>query len=89
MLLQQAGHALKVVLDAVVYLAYEHLALRDRRVASFVQPAGVVVQRIDPQTGKLAAPGAPAIDEVFLEGTAPTEQAIAPGESDPSTFNME
>ncbi len=64
-------------------------ALRERRVVPFVQPAGVVVQRIDPQTGKLAAPGAPAIDEVFLEGTAPTEQALAPGESDPSTFNME
>jgi penicillin-binding protein 1A len=71
------------------WLEIMQAALRDRRVASVVQPAGVVVQRIDPQTGKLAAPGAPAIDEVFLEGTAPTEQAIAPGESDPSTFNME
>ena len=64
-------------------------ALRDRRIVPFVQPAGVVVQRIDPKTGQLAAAGAPAIDEVFLENTAPTEQAIAPGESDPNTFNME
>jgi len=63
--------------------------VRERRAVAFVQPAGVVIQRIDPVTGKLAAPGAPAIDEVFLEGTVPTEQALAPGESDPNTFNME
>ena len=72
-----------------VWLEIMQAALHDRRVASFVQPAGVVVERIDALTGKLAAPGAPAIDEVFLAGTAPTEQAVAPGESDPSKFNME
>jgi membrane carboxypeptidase/penicillin-binding protein len=64
-------------------------ALRDRPAVPFVQPAGVVVQRIDPATGKRAAPGAPAIDEVFLSGTEPQEQALAPGESDPNTFNMD
>jgi penicillin-binding protein 1A len=64
-------------------------ALRDRPAVPFVQPAGVVVQRIDPVTGKRPAPSAPAIDEVFLSGTEPQEQALAPGESDPSTFNME
>jgi penicillin-binding protein 1A len=64
-------------------------ALRDRPAVPFVQPAGVVVQRIDPTTGKRAAPGAPAIDEVFLAGTEPQEQALAPGETDPSTFNMD
>lgn len=63
-------------------------ALRDRPATPFVQPAGVVMQRIDPVTGKRAA-GAPAIDEVFLSGTEPQEQALAPGETDPSTFNME
>lgn len=57
--------------------------LRDRKTELFVQPAGVVVQRIDPQTGKLAAPGGAVIDEVFLLGTEPKEQAIAPGEVDP------
>jgi penicillin-binding protein 1A len=57
--------------------------LRDRKVELFVQPAGVVVQRIDPQTGKLAAPGGAALDEVFLLGTEPKEQALAPGEADP------
>lgn len=64
-------------------------ALRDRPAVPFVQPAGVVVQRIDAATGKRAAPGAPAIDEVFLSGTEPQEQALAPGETDPNTFNME
>lgn len=72
-----------------VWLEVMQAAVRERRAVAFVQPAGVVIQRIDPVTGKLAAPGAPAIDEVFLEGTVPTEQALAPGESDPNTFNME
>jgi len=52
----------------------------------FTQPPGVVVQKIDPKTGLLAAPGAPSMDEVFLEGTAPTEVAPAAGEANPDTF---
>mgnify|MGYP000196218540 CR=1 FL=1 len=40
-------------------------------------------RRIDPQTGKLAAPGGAVIDEVFLLGTEPKEQALAPGDADP------
>ena len=64
-------------------------ALRGRRPTTFMQPAGVVLERIDPQSGKLAAPDAPAVDEVFLVGTQPTERAAAPGEKDPNTFNME
>src|SRR6185312_10331081 len=52
----------------------------------FMQPAGVVVQKIDPKTGLLAAPGAPSMDEVFLEGTAPTQVAPAAGEANPDTF---
>ena len=35
---------------------------------------------IDPATGLLPAPGAEGINEVFLEGTAPKENAVAPGE---------
>ncbi len=48
----------------------------------FVQPPGVVVQRIDKTTGLLAAPGQESgtLDEVFLDGTAPTQQAPAAGE---------
>jgi penicillin-binding protein 1A len=52
----------------------------------FMQPPGVVVQKIDPKTGLLAPPGAQAIDEVFLEGTAPTQVAPAAGEANPDTF---
>ncbi len=80
---QGARTALPIWLDVM------QAALRDRPAVPFVQPAGVVVQRVDPSTGKRAAPGAPAIDEVFLSGTEPQEQALAPGESDPNTFNMD
>jgi penicillin-binding protein 1A len=52
----------------------------------FTQPPGIVVQKIDPKTGLLAQPGAPAIEEVFLEGTAPTQMAPAAGEANPDTF---
>jgi penicillin-binding protein 1A len=52
----------------------------------FAQPPGIVVQKIDPKTGLLAAPGAVSVDEVFLEGTAPTEVAPAAGEANPDTF---
>lgn len=44
--------------------------------AEFPRPNGVVTIAIDPKTGKRAAEGATdAIDEVFLEGTEPTEVA--------------
>ncbi|HWE30841.1 MAG TPA: PBP1A family penicillin-binding protein, partial [Polyangia bacterium] len=52
----------------------------------FTQPPGIVVQKIDPKTGLLAPPGAQSIDEVFLEGTAPTQVAPAAGEANPDTF---
>jgi penicillin-binding protein 1A len=56
----------------------------------FAQPPGVVVQKIDPKTGLLAPPGmAGAIDEVFLEGTAPTQVAPAAGEANPDTYMTE
>jgi membrane carboxypeptidase/penicillin-binding protein len=48
----------------------------------FVQPPGVVVQRIDKATGLLASAGQESgtLDEVFLDGTAPTQQAPAAGQ---------
>jgi penicillin-binding protein 1A len=53
----------------------------------FAQPPGVVVQRIDPVSGLLAQPGAAnAIDEVFLDGTAPTQLAPTQGEANPDTY---
>jgi penicillin-binding protein 1A len=57
-------------------------ATSGRPTKDFVQPPGVVVQRIDKATGLLAAAGQDSgtLDEVFLEGTAPTTQAPAAGE---------
>jgi penicillin-binding protein 1A len=53
-------------------------------------PTGVAVEKIDPQTGLFAYEGQPnAVDEVFLEGTVPTEQASPPDVIDPTTFMME
>jgi len=55
-------------------------ALATTTISDFPQPAGIVVARIDPVTGLLPAPGSDGIEEVFIEGTAPTESASAPGE---------
>jgi len=55
-------------------------AMAGRPVRDFSQPPGVVVVQIDPETGLLPAPGAEGINEVFLDGTAPKENAVAPGE---------
>ena len=57
-------------------------ATAGRPTKDFAQPPGVVVQRIDKASGLLAAPGQETgtLDEVFLDGTAPTTQASAPGQ---------
>ncbi|MES1171636.1 MAG: penicillin-binding transpeptidase domain-containing protein, partial [Bacteroidota bacterium] len=59
-------------------------ALAGQPIHDFAQPPGVVVQRIDRATGLLPAPGreigADSFEEVFLEGTVPTETAPAPGQ---------
>jgi penicillin-binding protein 1A len=55
-------------------------ALAGVPVSDFAQPPGIVVARIDPATGLLPAPGSEGIEEFFLDGTAPTESAAAPGE---------
>jgi len=56
----------------------------------FPVPSGVVSARIDPTSGLLAYEGLEdAVDEVFLDGTAPTEVARPPDVVDPGTFLME
>jgi membrane carboxypeptidase/penicillin-binding protein len=50
----------------------------------FVRPQHVVEATIDRQTGLLAPEGAPkntTLNEVFVEGTQPTEVAPKPGEA--------
>jgi penicillin-binding protein 1A len=59
-------------------------ALAGQPIRDFAQPPGVVVQRIDKATGLLPAPGKEigpdSYDEVFLEGTVPTDTAPAAGQ---------
>jgi membrane carboxypeptidase/penicillin-binding protein len=56
-------------------------ATAGRPTKDFAQPPGIVVQRIDKASGKLSAAGQESgtLDEVFLDGTAPTEHAAAGG----------
>ncbi len=62
----------------------------ERAALEFPRPAGVVSARVDPASGLLAHPDqTDAIEELFLEGTVPTETARAPDVADPSTFFME
>jgi penicillin-binding protein 1A len=75
-----------------IFVDFMKTALKGRPPRTFTPPPGVVTVRIDKRTGLLAAPGeaeSETMDEVFLEGTAPTETAPAPGEVDPSTFMIE
>jgi penicillin-binding protein 1A len=53
--------------------------------AEFPRPPGVVTVSIDPKSGKKAATEEGAIDEVFLEGTEPTEVAEPKDDAGPST----
>lgn len=56
----------------------------------FPRPSGVETARIDPASGLLAYEGQEdAIEEVFLEGTVPTETATPPDVLDPSSFLMQ
>lgn len=58
-------------------------AHKDRPVAPFREPAGLIHRRIDPETGLLAWEGEETtIDEVFLAGTEPIEVASADAGAD-------
>jgi penicillin-binding protein 1A len=73
-----------------VWMEFMKVALKDTPAVDFPVPAGVEIAKIDPKTGKLAYDGQPdSIDEVFLEGTVPTEIANPPDVVDTGTFMME
>ena len=56
----------------------------------FAEPTGVVRVEIDPASGLLPYEGQEdAIEEVFVEGTEPTERARPPDVADANTFLME
>ncbi len=62
--------------------AHEGLPVRD-----FEVPPGIVTARIDPQSGLLAYEGMEeTLEEVFIEGTEPTETAIPPDLISPESF---
>jgi penicillin-binding protein 1A len=72
-----------------VWIRFMRKALHKKPRRPFAQPPGVVVERIDPESGLLAVPGATdAMDEVFVAGTQPTEQVKAPDEVNPDTLLM-
>ena len=61
------------------WISFMKEATKNKPKADFPRPAGVVTVKIDPKTGKLPYEGQPdAIEEVFLQGTDPTEVAPVP-----------
>lgn len=73
-----------------IWVRFMGAALGDRRAPAIERPEGIETVLIDPETGLLAYEGQEnALEEEFLEGTAPTEQAIPPEMADPDTFLME
>jgi penicillin-binding protein 1A len=57
-----------------IWLDYMSAALRDRPQPEFEPPAEMVMVRIDPETGKPAADGAPGVVEPFKTGSEPAAE---------------
>jgi len=78
---------------APIWADFMAKATAGRPTKDFAQPPGIVVQRIDKASGLLAAAGQESgtLDEVFIDGTAPTEHAAAGGgqEQSPDKLLME
>jgi penicillin-binding protein 1A len=78
---------------APIWADFMSKATAGRPTKDFAQPPGIVVQRIDRASGLLAAAGQESgtLDEVFIDGTAPTERAAAAGgeEASPDKLLME
>lgn len=65
------------------FIEFMREAHKKRPAADFPVPAGIVRVAIDPATGLQARPDQEdAIDEIFIAGTEPTEEAPVPGEAD-------
>ena len=61
-----------------IWIDFMQEALKDIPETIPEQPDGIVIARINPETGKLTTPENPkGVDELFLEETAPTELADA------------
>jgi penicillin-binding protein 1A len=58
------------------WVSFMKAAHEGHPITDFPRPSGIVVVNVDPATGLLAYPGqTDAIDEEFLDGTAPTDAA--------------
>jgi len=72
-----------------IWVRFMQKALRGKPKLPFKQPPGVVVQRIDPESGLLAPEGATdVLEEYFLQGTEPKETAKPPDQVNPGTILM-
>jgi penicillin-binding protein 1A len=60
------------------WISFMKAAHEGRPVTEFARPSTIVTARIDPSTGLLARDEDGAIEEEFLEGTAPTEMSPPP-----------
>jgi penicillin-binding protein 1A len=73
-----------------IWLAFMKRAHAGLPVREFTAPPGVVTALVDPATGLLAYEGeGGAREEVFIEGTAPTETALPPGVLSLDAFMLE
>jgi penicillin-binding protein 1A len=72
-----------------LWLGFMKAAHEGRPVRDFEPPAGITLARVDPQTGLLAGRAMPGRLEPFLDGTAPTNEAPAPGTVNARDFLLE
>ena len=74
-----------------IWVSAMRTAIGDRPRTEFPQPAAVVTATVDRRTGLLPYVGQTddTIEEVFLEGTVPTEHAPEPGTLDAASFLMQ
>ncbi len=73
-----------------IWIDVMRAALGDRPAVQFPVPEGIERAQIDPKTGLRAYDGMQgALEEVFVEGTAPTETATPPDTLNSSSFVME
>ena len=63
-----------------IWVDVMQIALQGRPIQLLSKPPSIATVNIDPKTGKLATPGGPSVEEVFLSGTEPTEPSS--GETD-------
>jgi penicillin-binding protein 1A len=72
-----------------IWLEFMKAAEDGEPVRDFDVPPGITQVRIDPRTGLLAGTAVPGRMEPFLDGTAPTALAPAPGQVTTDSFFLQ